>query len=57
MKIKLFEGLDKEALEKEVNYWLTKNQPLCSSLEIVDIKLAYSESNEDGKTLVMVVYK
>ena len=57
MKIKLFEGWDRELLQKQVNFWITGNQPLSPSIEIVDIKLAYSESNHEGKIVIMVVYK
>ena len=53
MKIKLFEGSEKEALEKRVNEWLMMNY----RVEVVDIKIARSEEEDWGKNTIMVIYK
>ena len=57
MKIKLFEGFDKEALENEVNRWLTGDKPLSNSMEVMDIKIACKKETSWEKITIMVVYK
>ena len=58
MRIKLFEGFDKETLEQEVNEWLIVNY----RTEYLDVKIVSGQKEKVnnqllGKITIMVVYK
>jgi len=52
MRIKLFVGSDKEALEKEINLWFFKNH----TVEVDDVKISCVEEKAWMKITIMVTY-